>query len=160
MGHRKPAVGYLLGSAVLSLAGTALRTSAARRLQSQLGASRRDREEGLLGLAQHRLARLAQDGVGVRVTMEAGGRRRLSERIGGGSYASAADPSFHFGLGSSQTVESVEVRWPSWRVDRHEHLAADTGCLLREGEVRARPLAGFPAAASGDSSSSMRRSKR
>lgn len=200
MGHRKLAIGVLLGSAVLILAGMASwiiasspDDSGSTRLAGPSGPTPwfvdRAREFGVDCFVYdngaspiHQLPEMAhnqteprgcfvtfrlegtrsnRDGVGARVTIEAGGRRRVSERIGSGSYASAADPRLHFGLGSSQTVGSVEVRWPSGRVDRHdEHLAADRGYLLREGEVRARPLAGFPAAASGDSSSPMRRSKR
>jgi len=84
-----------------------------------------------------------RDGVGTRVTVTAGGRRQVAERIGGGSYASASDPRLHFGLGSSPKVESIEVRWPSGRFDRYENLAADTGYLLREGDLQAKQLAGF-----------------
>jgi enediyne biosynthesis protein E4 len=97
-----------------------------------------------------------RDGVGARVTIAAGGRRQVRERIGGGSYASAADPRLHFGLGSARTVESVEVRWPSGQVDRYGQLAADTGYFLREGETRARPLAGFRAAVNSNSVSPTR----
>jgi hypothetical protein len=93
-----------------------------------------------------------RDGVGARVSITAGGRRQVAQRIGGGSYASAADPRLHFGLGSSQRVQSVEVRWPSGRVDRYEDLGADTGYHLREGDARARPLAGFPTPRTGSGS--------
>jgi hypothetical protein len=88
-----------------------------------------------------------RDGVGARVTLSAGGHRQVAERIGGGSYASAADPRLHFGLGSSRKVEAVEVRWPSGRVDRYENLPADTGYHLQEGDPRPRHLAGFRRAA-------------
>jgi hypothetical protein len=81
--------------------------------------------------------------VGAKVTVVAGGRRQVAQRVGGGSYASAGDPRLHFGLGSSGRVESVEVRWPSGRIDRYGDLAADTGYLLREGADAPRPLAGF-----------------
>ena len=86
-----------------------------------------------------------RDGVGARVTVTAGGRRQVAQRIGGGSYQSANDPRLHFGLGDSDRVESVEVRWPSGRMDRWTDLPVDTGYLLREGEPRPLPLAGFPA---------------
>ena len=75
-----------------------------------------------------------RDGVGARVTITAGGRRLVSERIGGGSYQSASDPRLHFGLGTSAQVESVEVRWPSGQVDHHGTLIADREYRLREGD--------------------------
>jgi tetratricopeptide (TPR) repeat protein len=84
-----------------------------------------------------------RDGVGARVTVTAGGRRQVAWRLGGGSYQSANDPRLHFGLGDAARVESVEVRWPSGRVDRHADLPASTGYLLREGEGEPRPLKGF-----------------
>jgi enediyne biosynthesis protein E4 len=74
-----------------------------------------------------------RDGVGARVTIDCGGRRRVAERVGGGSYQSASDPRLHFGLGESSTVESVDVRWPSGQVDHHARLSADREYRLREG---------------------------
>ena len=56
-----------------------------------------------------------RDGVGARVTIACGGRRLMAERVGGGSYQSASDPRLHFGLGTYQQVDSVEVRWPQGR---------------------------------------------
>jgi enediyne biosynthesis protein E4 len=75
-----------------------------------------------------------RDGVGGRVTITAGGRRRMVERVGGGSYQSASDPRLHFGLANVAWVDSIEVRWPSGQVDRHGRLAADREYVCREGE--------------------------
>jgi hypothetical protein len=74
-----------------------------------------------------------RDAVGARVTITCGGRRRMSKRVGGGSYQSASDPRLHFGLGATRAVESVEVRWPSGHVDHHGGLSADREYRLREG---------------------------
>ena len=60
-----------------------------------------------------------RDAVGARVVVDAGGRRRFAWRIGGGSFQSASDPRLHFGLGSTDRVEAVEVTWPSGKVDRY-----------------------------------------
>ncbi len=84
-----------------------------------------------------------RDAIGARVTVTAGGRRQTGWRTGGGSYASAEDPRLHFGLGQPRTIEAIEVRWPSGRVDRFRDLPADTGYLIREAEPSPRPLAGF-----------------
>jgi tetratricopeptide (TPR) repeat protein len=84
-----------------------------------------------------------RDAVGAKVTVTAGGRRQTAWRIGGGSYASASDPRLHFGLGSAQVMDDVEVRWPSGRVQHHRGLAADSAYHLREAEPRprdARPM--------------------
>ncbi len=79
-----------------------------------------------------------RDAVGARVTIEASGRKRIADRIGGSSYQSANDPRIHFGLGAAAKVDGMEVRWPSGHVDRHGPLAADRDYRLREG---AAPLA-------------------
>jgi hypothetical protein len=83
------------------------------------------------------------DAVGARVTITAGGRRKVLERVGGGSYQSANDPRLHFGLGQAERVEHVEVRWPTGRVDRHADLNADSGYLLRESDPRPHRLVGM-----------------
>jgi thioredoxin-like negative regulator of GroEL len=83
-----------------------------------------------------------RDAVGARVTVIAGGRRRVVWRFGGGSYQSAADPRLHIGLGDANRIEQLEVAWPSGRLDRFGPLAADGGLHIREGSVP-KPLAGF-----------------
>ena len=84
-----------------------------------------------------------RDAVGATVSLKCGGRMQVAPRLGGGSYQSAGDPRMHFGLGESQTVDSVDVRWPSGQVDRYSKLAADTGYRLREGDPIANPLPGW-----------------
>ncbi len=84
-----------------------------------------------------------RDGVGARVTLRADGRPRVAQRVGGGSYQSSSDPRIHFGLGPSARAESVEVRWPSGRIDRFRDLPADTAYSLREASARPEPLAGW-----------------
>jgi len=90
-----------------------------------------------------------RDGVGARITLHSAGRRQVAQRTGGGSYCSAGDPRMHFGLGSATRVDTLEVRWPSGRVDRHEGLAADAGYRLREGDPRPELLNVWTADASG-----------
>ncbi len=84
-----------------------------------------------------------RDGVGAQVTLTSQGRRQVAQRVGGGSYLSACDPRLHFGLGTADRIESVEVRWPSGQIDRYANLTPDTGYLLREADPAPAPLPGF-----------------
>jgi tetratricopeptide (TPR) repeat protein len=84
-----------------------------------------------------------RDGVGASVSVVAGGHRQVAQRFGGGSFLSASDQRLHFGMGAETRAQSVEVRWPSGQVDVHHDLASDTAWLLREGERRVQPLAGW-----------------
>jgi len=54
-----------------------------------------------------------RDGFGAVVEVHAGGARRMREaRTTDGLYSSH-DPRLHFGLGAVETIERIEVRWPS-----------------------------------------------
>jgi len=52
----------------------------------------------------------------------------------GGSYISQSDFRLHFGLGSAEKIESLEVRWPSGKVETFKNLAADRFYALLEEE--------------------------
>jgi hypothetical protein len=88
-------------------------------------------------------SRSNRDAVGARVELEAGRKRQVAQRQGGGSYQSAGDPRLHFGLGDQAKVDRLVVRWPSGRVDWYAGLRADRGYLLREGSTEAKPLRGW-----------------
>jgi tetratricopeptide (TPR) repeat protein len=81
-----------------------------------------------------------RDGVGAVVTVTAGGRARVAPRFGGGSFESAGDARLHFGLGPEETVESIEVHWPSGQLDRYLNIAADRGYRMREGDASPKVL--------------------
>jgi hypothetical protein len=50
--------------------------------------------------------------IGARVTVRAGGKSMEQEVVSGSSYLSQSDLRLQFGLGSSETVEEIVVRWP------------------------------------------------
>ncbi len=84
-----------------------------------------------------------RDAVGARASVLAGGRQRVVERIGGGSFQSAADPRLHFGLGDATAIDRLEVRWPSGRLEKYIGLRVDRGYKVREGSPEVEPLRGF-----------------
>jgi tetratricopeptide (TPR) repeat protein len=88
-----------------------------------------------------------RDAVGARVAVTVAGRTQVAARFGGGSYLSANDPRLHFGLGTAQMADRVEVTWPSGHRDCYRGLGADTGYRLIEGTPTPRPMPGFSSAA-------------
>jgi len=74
-----------------------------------------------------------RDGIGGRVTVQAGGRIRIDEVRSGSSYSSSSDMRVHFGLGRTEKVDLLQVRWPSGVVERFENLRADSIHNLKEG---------------------------
>ena len=72
--------------------------------------------------------------IGARVKIVAGGMTQSDEVRSGGSYISQSDFRLHFGLGSAEKIESLEVRWPSGKVESFKDLAADRFYALLEGE--------------------------
>jgi hypothetical protein len=58
-----------------------------------------------------------RNGIGARVTVtNFVGQKQIEDVSSAGSYLSSNDPRIVFGLGSAKAVKSVEVRWPSGRV--------------------------------------------
>jgi hypothetical protein len=79
-----------------------------------------------------------RDAIGARVLVEAGGRRLVRHRKGGGSYCSASDPRLLIGLGAAAGIDRLEVRWPSGLMQCFGPLQADRSYVLVEGEPVAR----------------------
>jgi hypothetical protein len=59
-----------------------------------------------------------RDAVGATAYLTAGGIRRRSDVLSGGSYSSSHDLRVHFGLGVATTVEKIDIRWPSGAVEK------------------------------------------
>jgi hypothetical protein len=81
----------------------------------------------LMGTKSNRAA------IGARVTIRAGGVQQIGEVRGGGSYLSQNDLRLHFGLGGAAKIESIEVRWPSGKVETLANVAADSIYRIVEG---------------------------
>jgi tetratricopeptide (TPR) repeat protein len=71
--------------------------------------------------------------VGARVTCRAGGRTTVRWLTSGTSYLSSNDPRLSFGLGSSTTIEKLDVHWPSGLTQSWSNLPIDIYLNLQEG---------------------------
>jgi hypothetical protein len=72
-------------------------------------------------------------GVGAQVRILAGGKKYFSFVNGGNSFAGQSSRRVHFGLAKTESLESVEVRWPSGLTERFQHLGVDQLHNIREG---------------------------
>jgi hypothetical protein len=77
---------------------------------------------------------------GATLTLEVGGLKRTRFAKGGGSYLSASDPRLLFGLGATQQVGTLSVRWPWGRTEHWSGLRADAYWEIREGDPQPRRL--------------------
>jgi len=98
----------------------------------------RNRTEGghWLGL-RLRGTRSGRSPVGACVTCWAGGRASVRWLTSGTGYLSSSDPRLWFGLGPARSVERLEVRWPSGKVQAWPDLTADRILDIREGDAPA-----------------------
>ncbi|HUK26469.1 MAG TPA: CRTAC1 family protein [Terriglobales bacterium] len=85
--------------------------------------------------------RSPRDAVGATVYLTAGGVRQRADVLSGGSFASCNDPRVHFGLGAQESVDEVEVHWPSGKIQRFKLPAVDRFYTVEEG---ASPAAAEP----------------
>jgi hypothetical protein len=84
-----------------------------------------------------RLRLLEADGreaLGARVTLEADGKRRSGWFLRGYGYQSSHEPEIHFGLGATDAVDAVEVRWPDGGREGFAVAGVDRTVTLRRGE--------------------------
>jgi len=82
----------------------------------------------LQGTKSNRLA------IGARLKIVAGGMMQTEEIHSGGSYLSQNDLRVHFGLNTATKIESVEIRWPSGKIELLKDLAADKFYSVLEGQ--------------------------
>ena len=74
-----------------------------------------------------------RDAVGARVEIDAGGRTRVGEVRSGGSYLSHNDMRVHFGLGETERVDEIRIRWPSGGTETLDGMDADRYVTIHEG---------------------------
>ena len=73
-----------------------------------------------------------RDGVGTQVKVVAGDLVQVRQVRSGSSYLSISDPRLHFGLGTKQRVDLVEVRWTSGMIQRIEDIPVNQVLSIKE----------------------------
>ena len=73
-------------------------------------------------------------GIGAIITWQAGGAKHSRLKTNGGSYLASHDPREVLGLGKATKVDSLEIRWPSGKVDKFENLPVNKYIKIVEGE--------------------------
>ena len=70
--------------------------------------------------------------IGARIVLEAGGRSQTRVVGAGGGYLAGHAAEAHFGLGEVDSVERLEIHWPSGRTTTHEVGAIDRWSVIEE----------------------------
>jgi hypothetical protein len=74
--------------------------------------------------------------VGAIITWEAGGVKYRRLKTAGGSYLSSHDPREILGIGKAAKVDSIEIKWPSGRVDKVTNPPLRKYIKIVEGSVQ------------------------
>jgi hypothetical protein len=73
-----------------------------------------------------------RDGIGARLALKAGGVEQLRQHFPSKGYLSSVEMPITFGLGESDRVDSLTIRWPSGKVTELEGLEADRSYTIGE----------------------------
>jgi hypothetical protein len=73
-----------------------------------------------------------RDGIGARIEVYAGGKRWTAERVASSGYLSQDDDRVHFGLGAAESIEKIQIHWPSGREQTLEKQAVDRVISVEE----------------------------
>jgi hypothetical protein len=84
-------------------------------------------EVSLRGTASNR------QGIGSRLTLEAGGRKQMQELYPINTYQSQGPTRVHFGLGDATRVDRLVISWPSGEEQELKDLAGDRHVVVTEG---------------------------
>jgi hypothetical protein len=91
-----------------------------------------------------------RDAVGVRVTLKAGGLTQVREVVLGDGYGSQNALRLHFGLGDSERVEELTLRWPvSGEIQSFQDFPADRILTVVEGSSALSERSPLPAETGG-----------
>lgn len=74
-----------------------------------------------------------RDAVGATIVVTTENKTQTDQITGGASYLSASDLRVHFGLGSSESIKTLKIRWPSGAEEVFQDVKANRLLTIREG---------------------------
>ena len=77
-----------------------------------------------------------RDCIGARVRVKSGGTTQVRDIRSSSGYLSQGDFRAHFGVGKSQKVDRIEVRWPSGRTSTLDNVKVNQVITVTEPEVK------------------------
>jgi hypothetical protein len=77
-----------------------------------------------------------RDGIGARVRVKSGGTTQVRDIRSSSGYLSQGDFRAHFGVGKSQKVDRIEVRWPSGRTSTLDNVKVNQVITVTEPEAK------------------------
>ncbi len=76
----------------------------------------------------------ATNPVGTEVRLTAGGKSQWRDIASGDSFMSSHDPRPHFGLGSVETIDEIDVKWPDGTHSSRRGVRARQFLRIRQGD--------------------------
>lgn len=73
-----------------------------------------------------------RDAVGARIQIQSGGKNQTREVKAGSSYLSNCDKRVYFGLGKEDTIDLINIRWPSGKTTQLKSVKANQSITVRE----------------------------
>jgi hypothetical protein len=77
-----------------------------------------------------------RDGIGARIRVKSGGTTQVRDIRSSSGYLSQSEPRAHFGVGKSEKVDRIEVRWPSGRISNLDNVKVNQVVTVTEPEVK------------------------
>ena len=74
-----------------------------------------------------------RSGIGAKIKVVTGTHVQYREVQSGGSYLSFHDLRAHFGVGKSEQIDLLEIRWTTGKIDRATQLSVNQRYLAVEG---------------------------
>lgn len=78
-------------------------------------------------------------GIGSKITLSANGKKQVQELFLTRGFQSSVAPKVHFGIGNIENIDTLEVVWPSGKVQTLTHIAANQNIKIIEDAKAASP---------------------